>query len=317
MGPRLPAGSSMRSVAKMSGRLPPETADPTPERKTRPAKSCSLRSPGIRSTPANAIRRTCALTCFSTSGYVRDGDVPTPPAAPGRAYGAGRGHAFQVSNTSVRGRCRGSGTCTTRLRNARGAPKSLPPRSPGRSPPGSTRVPAPCPASTDTRAVATPCVLNPIPSSATSTAPRLASLLVMSTSVRQRRSRARGRRSSAVWGRRTSAGDARSSNLRATSAAICAGDLNTVLSHKACRAASAAFSFRISTSVSAADQSAASTRQGSTIAASTSALPSSARCRRPMVSGAGIGAGPAPRRARSSPPRSTRAPASAARPRGD
>ena len=77
-------------------------------------------------------------------------------------------------------------------------------------------------------------------------------------------------------------GERRSAKRLRTSASIRAGGLKTVFSQSAYRSASAALHFRINTSVSAADQQIARTRQGRAIAASVNALPSSSVCSRGM-----------------------------------
>src|SRR2546430_5023524 len=112
--------------------------------------------------------------------------------------------------------------------------------------------------------------------------PKATSAVVESTSARQARLRASGYMSRPVLCIRTRLGERRSANRLRTSPSIRAGGLKTVFSQSAYRSASAALHFRINTSVSAADQQMARTRQGRTIAASVNALPWSSVCSRDM-----------------------------------
>src|SRR5262249_56831146 len=97
IGPRPDAGSSMRPAEKTSGKVPPATASVTPSREIRAIKSLSARKPGTRLAPRKAIARTCALTCFSTSGYVREGGTAGPASAPLEVEAAGLAQAYPGS----------------------------------------------------------------------------------------------------------------------------------------------------------------------------------------------------------------------------
>src|SRR3989454_2752591 len=112
--------------------------------------------------------------------------------------------------------------------------------------------------------------------------PSETSAVVESTSACHARLRASGYMSRPVFCIRIRLGERRSANRLRTSASIRSGGLNTVFSQSAYRSASAALHFRISTSVSAADQQMARTRHGNTIAASVNALPRSSVCSRSM-----------------------------------